>query len=619
MCGIVGYTGKSAVQGVLKGLDILKYRGYDSAGISLMLPSGIKIIKMALRRGNFQEFYKKVKEQTKKYDCMNAIGHTRWATHGDPSVINAHPHQDCTGKISLVHNGVLENYRELKKSLIKEGCRFASDTDTEVICHLLEFKLRKTKGDIRQAISETVRLLRGTFGLLIQHADYPSMLIGMRLGSTLSYIQTRDGAFMVASTAEPFCGYAKRCKHLRDREIVIINNNKVEELSFTNDKVSIPTVTFENSIEEVGLNGFPHFMLKEIMLQPDVLADTLRGRINVDTGKIKLGGLEAVRKKLLRIKHFFFIGSGTSYHAALIIAQMFRNHLGVHAEAKSSADVAFDNIFAGCEPSKVAVFAVSQSGETADLLKVVRELKIHGVRLVLGIVNSVGSTLSQLSDGGVYLRVGPEIGVASTKAFSGQVLVGVMITLWLAEQYGIAKDSAIALVRSLDRIPNQLKQVLAQAEQIKSLANRFKQRPGIMVLGSGYHKATAYEGGLKVAEVAYVYREVQSATEMKHGPIALINKGHPVIMIATQDSHRPAVMNSISEVKSRGAFVVGICTNGDKEMASQVDRAIFIPKAPPELSTVLVSTILQLMAYYLGVLRGNNVDLPRNLAKSVTV
>ena len=628
MCGIVGYVGqRPAVPIVLEGLSQLVYRGYDSAGISgIIAPGKLKIVKQVLPEGKFKAFATAVEASNFPEACTNAIGHTRWATHGGRTEINAHPHCDGSGQIAVVHNGMLENWRELKAELESLGCRIISETDTELIAHLFALKLQETKGDIRQAVLSTVTSLQGAFGILLQYARYPDLLIGIRQGSPLSYAKLDDGAFMIASTGDPFLPYTRHCKHLRDGDVVIIHRGEVEEFSFRNggyDPVTIPSVVLEGSVEDVSREGYPHFMLKEIMTQPERLPDVLRGRLDLETGLVKLGGLEAsprARQKLRHAKHFWFVASGTSYHAAQIIARMFRERLQVHAEAKQASEVVLDDILSGCNASRSVVFAISQSGETKDLLVAVEHLKTKGVGLVVGIVNVVGSTLVTLTDkAGVYLRVGPEIGVASTKAFSSQVLVGAMITVWLAQKRGLPSDQAIRFVRAIAQVPEQLKVVLAQSDAIRELAKYIKGFTSLMILGRGYHYATAQEGGLKVAEVSYLAREVQPAGEMKHGPIALVTEGYPVVIVATRDSSRQAIMHNISELQARGAFVIGIITDGDTEMAGIVNKAIFIPDAPPELATILAAAALQLLAYYLGVLKGYNVDQPRNLAKAVTV
>lgn len=627
MCGIVGSVGQNgAASKVVDSLKKLLYRGYDSAGVSgIVAPGEIKIYKQVLPEGQFDDFANKVTAAGFSATCANAIGHTRWATHGGKTDVNAHPHSDWTGKIAIVHNGMLENWRGLKSMLISQGCKIVSDTDSELIAHLFAILMKKT-GDLKQSVLEMVPMLVGAYGVLIQHADYPDSLIGIRQGSPMSYAKLNDGSFMIASTSEPLLGYAESYKNLRDGEIIIIRGQEVEELSFRSNEPSsiiIPSLALEGSPEDIGKEGYPHFMLKEIMTQPERLVDVFRGRVFPETGQVKLGGLEAsvsAKRKLLRAKHFIFIGSGTSYHACLITARMFRQHLHVHAEAKQASEVVFDDILAGCSPAKTVIFAFSQSGETKDLLVALEHLKSTGVSLVAGVVNVVGSTLVSLTDGaGVYLRVGPEIGVASTKAFSSQVLVGAMITIWLKQQKGTPLTQFVPLVKAITQIPEQLKVVLEQSDDLLILAEYIQKFSSLMILGRGYHYYTALEGGLKVAEVSYLAREVQPAGEMKHGPLALVTEGYPVVMVATQDKSRSAILQNISELKARGAMVIGLVSKGDAEMDEAVDNSILIPEAPPELATILTGTALQLLAYHLGVIRGCNVDQPRNLAKAVTV
>ncbi len=620
MCGIVGYIGqKEAVPIVLGGLKQLLPRGYDSAGISALINRQLMVIKDILPDGNFGKFANLVTDSDLT-NCHNAIGHTRWATHGKVSVENAHPHLDSSGKIAIVHNGIIENWRKLKDYLIAEyNCQMVSETDSELISHLFGVRLKENGGDIRQAILETVKSLKGTFGLLLQHADHPALLIGVRYGSPLSYTHLSSNSFMIASTTEPFLEHSSSVKHLRDGEIVIIEDGQITELSFENKAISIPTVALEGTVEDVQKEGFPHFMLKEIMTQPRYLQDVLRGRLILDKGDVKLGGIENVLPKLSKAKHFFWLGSGTSYHAALICARMFREHLDVQSEAKLASEVPTDNILAGCDISKTAVIGLSQSGETADLITALEEMRRRQVDLVLGIVNVVGSTITTLTDAGVYLHVGPEMGVASTKAFSAQVLVGTMMMVLLARKQGMSADRGRSWLKALQNIPEQIDLVLKQTDSIKTIAQKIASKPGVMILGRGYHYPTALEGALKIIEVAYLHREAQPAGEMKHGPIAIIEDGYPVFIIATKDNQQQRISNNIKELKSRGAWIIGICTKGDRTMISQVDEYIIIPPAPTKLTTILASVALQLVAYYLGVARGKNVDQPRNLAKAVTV
>lgn len=626
MCGIVGYVGKrGATRVVLNGLRWLLPRGYDSAGVSVIEHGYVVVEKAVLKDGNFEQFVHHVLEGYIFDEDTNAIAHLRWATHGEKTDVNAHPHTDQFKKISVVHNGIIENHRELRAQLKEAGYVIASETDSELVAHLFAHQLTKSAGNMRTAIVETVKRLQGTFGLLLQHADHPSMLIGVRFGAPLSYMSFGDGSFMVASTAEPFLEHGNHCKHLADGQIIIIENGTVEEFSFDDSTVEIPEVEFEGSAADILKEGFPHYMLKEIMTQVSRLLDVLRGRVFSGACDVKLGGLEGVMTQLLKAKHIFLLGSGTSNHAAEIIARMFRNYLNVHAEAKLASEIVADNVLAGCDPQETVVFFISQSGETADLIAALKEMRIRNVSLCLGIVNVVGSTIARETDAGVYLHVGNELGVASTKAFSAQVMVGAMICILLARAKGMSQELASDFIQELCLIPEKIGIVLKQADKIKRIAESIKDKPGVMVLGRGYHFASAREGALKIIEVGYMWREVQPAGEMKHGPIAIIEDGTngteqtPVVIIATKGNLRTHIASNLSEIKARGAYVIGICTEGDSEMIENMDEYLVVPDVRPELCPILAVVVLQLLAYYLGVARGANVDQPKNLAKAVTV
>jgi len=619
MCGIIGYIGpNNGVPVVLEGLVSLLPRGYDSGGIGLFVDGQMVIEKDKLQDGNYEDFRTQV--EAHRYVSKNVTGHLRWATHGEPCKRNAHPQTDASGRIAVVHNGIIENYRGLKKLITEQyGIELTSDTDTELIAHLFSIMYESTGGDVRKAVLGTVNSLEGAFAIVIQIADQPTTMIGIRMGSPLSYTKLPDGGSLFASTAEPFLKYSRKGKHLSDGEIVIISNGTISELTFDDKDLTIPTVDLEGSPESVQKEGYPFFMEKEIMTQPDRLRDVLRGRVIPEMGDIKLGGLEEVLPKLLEAKHFFFIGSGTSHHAAMIIARMFREYLNVHAEAKLASEIVSDNILAGSDPKQTAVFCISQSGETADLIAAMKEMRRREVGLLLGIVNVVGSTIARMSDAGVYLHVGPEMGVASTKAFSAQVLVGAMITLLLARKKGMTQERGFEFAQAILAVPGQIATVLEQKNLIKQIVDeQILGKSAVMVLGRGYHFPSALEGALKIIEVGYMLREVQPAGEMKHGPIAIIDPGFPVLIIATKYLHE-YVYSNISELKSRGAHVIGICTDGDTAMMEHVHEHLVIPEAPPPLAAILAVVVLQLFAYYIGVGRGNNVDQPKNLAKSVTV
>jgi len=625
MCGIVGYIGtEGIVEKLLEKLRRLLQRGYDSAGIAVVENGELVVFKDKLERGNYDTFVEWVLKHPFVEPITWGIAHTRWATHGEPNQLNAHPHTDDE-KIALVHNGMLEsdNLAELRRRAIKEWhAVLKSETDTELIVYAFRHCYGECNGDIKQASLMLVKMLRGTFGLVIMHKDHPNTLIGIRMGSPLCYAKLADNTFIIASTAEPFVGYSKKVKYLSDGQIVLIENGEAQEYSFGDEQLSIPLTDVEGTIEDVLLDGYEHFMRREVMTQPQTLIDVIRGRLLLEQGDVRLGGLQGsgeIMDRLEKAQHIFFIGSGTSYHAAMIGARMFRLYLNKHAEAKLASEVAWDTILAGCDPKKTVVVFLSQSGETADLIEALDEMKRKNVGLKIGIVNVVGSTIAREVDAGVYLRVGVEMGVASTKAFSAQVMVCAMMTLLLARRDGMSLDDGMRFCRAIEAIPKQIEQVLAHDDAIKAISQKLKDYSSAMFLGRGFSFAAALEGSLKAIEVAYIHREAQPAGEMKHGPIAIIEPGYPVFIIATSDHVRSKVYDNIKELRARGARIIGICSEGDDEMHKIVHDVITIPDAPPELSTILAVVVLQLFAYHLGLLRGCNVDQPRNLAKAVTV
>ncbi|PIS41400.1 MAG: glutamine--fructose-6-phosphate transaminase (isomerizing) [Candidatus Kerfeldbacteria bacterium CG08_land_8_20_14_0_20_42_7] len=625
MCGIVGYIGtEGIVEKLLEKLRRLLQRGYDSAGIAVVENGELVVFKDKLERGNYDTFVEWVLKHPFVEPITWGIAHTRWATHGEPNQLNAHPHTDDE-KIALVHNGMLEsdNLAELRRRAIKEWhAVLKSETDTELIVYAFRHCYGECNGDIKQASLMLVKMLRGTFGLVIMHKDHPNTLIGIRMGSPLCYAKLADNTFIIASTAEPFVGCSKKVKYLSDGQIVLIENGEAQEYSFGDEQLSIPLTDVEGTIEDVLLDGYEHFMRREVMTQPQTLIDVIRGRLLLEQGDVRLGGLQGsgeIMDRLEKAQHIFFIGSGTSYHAAMIGARMFRLYLNKHAEAKLASEVAWDTILAGCDPKKTVVVFLSQSGETADLIEALDEMKRKNVGLKIGIVNVVGSTIAREVDAGVYLRVGVEMGVASTKAFSAQVMVCAMMTLLLARRDGMSLDDGMRFCRAIEAIPKQIEQVLAHDDAIKAISQKLKDYSSAMFLGRGFSFAAALEGSLKAIEVAYIHREAQPAGEMKHGPIAIIEPGYPVFIIATSDHVRSKVYDNIKELRARGARIIGICSEGDDEMHKIVHDVITIPDAPPELSTILAVVVLQLFAYHLGLLRGCNVDQPRNLAKAVTV
>ena len=621
MCGIVGYVGsQQALPIVLNGIRLQEYRGYDSWGVGAVVgPGNIHIVKRVANEREFPWFEQHVQaDSTLRNGTHNAIGHNRWATHGNPSDRNAHPHTDCTGKLAVVHNGTIENFVELKAFLVNRGHEIQSETDTELIAHLIEEGISAAGLDIRHSMRWALQQLQGAYALAVLYADHPTLQIGAKFGSPLTYAEVQPGNFVIASSPLPFAQFTRRGKELEDRQVVFIEVGKAEVQSFDGEVLDIPAVVFEGTEEELKLEGYPHFMLKEIHEQPKKLVETMAGRVHQGQPDVHLGGVVDVMAELEQAEEFLFVGSGTSYRAAMVGAWMFNDFLHVRARAIQASEVGSHDILAGADPQRTVAFAISQSGETRDLTVAITELQARGV-LCLSIVNVVGSKIARMTKAGVYLRVGPEVGVASTKAFTATVAVEAMLTLLLARKCGMSRESAVRFVDELTSLPGALQSVLEQEQQIQTLAGRLALHQRVMVLGRGSHYATALEGALKMTEVAYVAAVAELAGEMKHGPIALIEKGFPVIIISPKDDLRDVVLHSIQEVKARGAWVIGICTDEDTDMHSLVDDVITIPNLRPALAVVPAVVAFQLLAYHLGVARGCRVDKPRNLAKSVTV
>lgn len=619
MCGIGGFVGKKyAIPIVLKCIKTLEYRGYDSWGICGIAEPGVLQYCKDYRGERDFEWFEKQVQQVDWHGTVNAIGHNRWATTGVPNQLNAHPHFDCSGKMAIVHNGIVENYGELKEFMLSRGHVISSETDTELIVHLIEENLKECQ-DIREAVLRTVRELQGANAFVLVHADYPTLQIGARYGSPLIYAKIGPEDFMISSSPLTIIEYTKEFHDLEDRQVVFIEHGKAEVVSYDGERqVSHPQV-YEGTLEELTHDGFPHFMLKEIHEQVEKLRVCVAGRVRRDEPDVYLGGLIDHMPTLLAAEQVFFIGSGTSYRAALIGEWMFKNFLNIRARALQASEVASHNHLAGSDPKRTVCFCISQSGETRDLTVAMREMERAGVQC-FGIVNVVGSKVARMTKKGVYLRVGPEIGVASTKAFTATIMVEAMITLMLARAKScISRDDAIRFANSILDVPDAVAHVLTQEQHIANLAGQLVHKSSIMVLGRGYHQATMLEGALKMEEVAVIAALAELAGEMKHGPIAIITKEYPVVVLATDDSQRADIFNNIDEIKARGAFVIGICTQNDKGMIEHVHEAIIIPGLPPHLATIPAAVVMQLFAYYLGVLRGYNVDKPPNLAKSVTV
>jgi glutamine---fructose-6-phosphate transaminase (isomerizing) len=609
MCGIVGYIGAKRVAPILlNGLKRLEYRGYDSSGIALRENAGIVIEKEVGKISNLERSL-----EGKNYQSTMGIAHTRWATHGAPSKANAHPHADQDLQISVVHNGIIENYSLLRSELTEKGHIFHSETDTETLVHL--FKDFMQQGfSFFDAVRHGLARVQGAYGIVVMHCDEPEKLIAAKHGSPLVIGHGQDEYF-IASDAAPLVGYTSDVTYLEDGQIALIQRSGVEIKTIDNEPVSNQMEYIGTDINSIEKSGYPHFMLKEIMEQPQTMADSMRGRLLIEEGTAKLGGIQYELQSLLNAKRVIITACGTSWHAALIGEYMLEEYLGIPVEVEYASEFRYRNPILG--PDSV-VIAISQSGETADTLAAIREAKRKGCK-VLGICNVVGSTIARETDAGVYLHAGPEIGVASTKAFTSQVVVLTLMTLLLGRMRSMSHPKGKETAQALVDLPNKVEQALAANDQIKVIAKEFINAKNFLYLGRGYNFPVALEGALKLKEISYIHAEGYPAAEMKHGPIALIDEDMPVVFIATKDSIYEKVLNNIEEVKARNGRVIAIATEGDEVIAKHAERVIYVP-ATVELLNPLVTIIpLQLLAYHIAVLRDCDVDQPRNLAKSVTV
>jgi len=631
MCGIVGYIGKQKAASILvEGLKRLEYRGYDSAGMSIMEKGKIFNFKAV---GKVAELENKV--AGKNIAGTLGIAHTRWATHGKPSDRNSHPHTDCTGNIHIVHNGIIENYQELKEMLIKKKHKFTSETDSEVVAHLIEEFSKKNK--FKEAVMETLKVIKGTYGLAVINQKDPGKIIVARLGSPL-VLGLGHGENIIASDVSAIVRHTDRVIYLEDGEVaeVSADNYEIFSIKSMNKSSTNFALAFSRSsakgagaklvldkkitkldwsLEEAEKGGFKHFMLKEIFEQPHAMTDAIRGRLVVKEGMAKLGGLRDVAGKLRAIEKIVIVSCGTSYNAGLVGEYMLEEYAGIPVEVEYASEFRYRKPLLS---KNTAVIAISQSGETADTLAAIREAKEKGA-LALGIVNTVGSTIARETDAGVYNHAGPEIGVASTKAFTSQLSIFVLLTLMLGRQREMSFTMGKRIAEELNKIPRLIEGILQQKNAIKKIAKKYVNYSDILYMGRKYNFPIALEGALKIKEISYVHAEGYPSGEMKHGPIALIDKNFPSIFIAPKDSVYEKNMSGMQEIKARGGKIIAIATAGDKAIAKIADDVIYIPKTLEMLTPLLSVIPLQLFAYYVGIARGLDVDKPRNLAKSVTV
>ena len=613
MCGIVGYIGwREAVPLLLKGLKRLEYRGYDSAGVAL-LNDGLLVMK---QKGSVSGLEVATEGLSKEMKAATVgIGHTRWATHGEPSDINAHPHQNSVGDIAVIHNGIIENYSALKQELVSQGYIFSSDTDSEVLVHLID-RIWKSDAslDLESATRNALRHVDGAYGICVISSREPDKIVVARKGSPL-VIGIGTGEYFVASDAAPIVEHTNKVVYLSDGEMAVVKKDGYVVKTIENVQQEKIITELDFSLEKIEKGGFEHFMLKEIFEQPAVMHDVMRGRVRVDEGRICLGGIEDYLDRLKQAKRIVICACGTSWHAALIGEYLIEEFARIPVEVDYASEFRYRNPIVGVDD---VVILISQSGETADTLAALRTAKEKGA-LVMGICNVVGSTIARETLCGMYTHAGPEVGVASTKAFTAQVIMLYMLALALSRGRTLSQDEITLNLRELSRLPEKATRILELDSQIKDIADRFKDAKNALYLGRGFNFPVALEGALKLKEISYIHAEGYPAAEMKHGPIALIDKDMPVIFIATRDSTYSKILSNIEEVRSRKGRVIAIANEGDQEVSRLAEHVIYIPQASGPITPLLTVIPLQLLAYHIATLRGCNVDRPRNLAKSVTV
>lgn len=610
MCGIVAYNGhREAYPIIISGLKRLEYRGYDSAGVCLV-DGDVKVYK---QKGKVSDLEKYI--DSNPVNGSIGIGHTRWATHGEPNDVNAHPHTSMNGHFVIIHNGIIENYGHLKSRLERRGYVFNSETDTEILVNLIEYIY--LKGNITAEIAVRLALTKvvGAYGIVVICRDEPGTLIAARKGSPL-VIGVGDNEYFVASDATPIIEYTNSVIFLNDNDVAVIKKNELTLKTILNESLEPKIQTLDLDLEEIEKNGFDHFMLKEIYEQPRSITDTFRGRIAADIKNIHLGGLYQVLPRLVKAKRIILIGCGTSWHAALVGEYLIEEFARIPVEVEYASEFRYRNPIINKDD---IIIAISQSGETADTLAAIRLAREAGA-LVLGICNVVGSSIPRETDAGVYTHAGPEIGVASTKAFTAQVTVLTLMAMLLGRKRDFITQARYEqLISEMMAVPQKIEKILQSNEKIKEVSAVFKDSTNFLYLGRGYFFPVALEGALKLKEISYIHAEGYPAAEMKHGPIALIDEKMPVVVIAPQDNSYEKVVSNIQEVKARKGVVIAIVTEGDTVIKAMSDYVIEIPKASEIVESLLAVIPLQLLAYHIALMRGCNVDQPRNLAKSVTV
>ncbi|MEX2179894.1 MAG: glutamine--fructose-6-phosphate transaminase (isomerizing) [Gemmatimonadaceae bacterium] len=609
MCGIVGYIGlKTATPMLVDGLKRLEYRGYDSAGIATLNGNGLEMRKAAGKIVNLESML-----AASPMHGSIGIGHTRWATHGAPNECNAHPHHDCSNSIAVVHNGIIENATSLRRELESRGHTFVSETDTEVLAHLIEAASEGGE-PLEDAVMDALRLMEGTYGIAVVSTRDPEKIVCARKGSPL-LLGLGENELFVASDVAAILEHTRQVVYLDDGEMAVLTRNGYEVRDLNARRVRKGVSRIDWDLDQIEKGGFDHFMLKEIFEQPQTIQNTMRGRLVLDEGFSKLGGLNLSKEDLLNIDHIVITACGTSWHSGLIGEMMIEEHARLHTETEYASEFRYRNPIV--TPRTLCV-VISQSGETADTLAAMREAKRRGAK-TLGLVNVVGSTIAREDDGGIYLHAGPEIGVASTKAFTSQVIALALLTLKLGRLRSMSVVRGRELAQAMMELPAQIQSILDRAAEIESIAERFKDATNFLYLGRGYNFPVALEGALKLKEISYIHAEGYPAAEMKHGPIALIDENMPVVFIAPHDSVFDKVVSNVQEVKARGGQVIALTSREEPSLAGKMDFEFRIPETLDMLYPILAAIPLQLLAYYIAAKRGLDVDQPRNLAKSVTV
>ncbi len=610
MCGIVAYIGpREAYPVILKGLKRLEYRGYDSAGVAL-LHDGLTVYKKKGKVADLEEYL-----VGKNLHAHAGIGHTRWATHGEPSDRNAHPHLSASGKLAMIHNGIIENYAQLKQELLKKGYHFLSDTDTEVLLNFIEDIQQNNSCGLEEAMRIALKRVVGAYVIVLLDRDHPDTIIAARKGSPL-VIGIGKGEHFLASDASPIVEYTKEVVYVNDYELAIIKADELILKNLGNETITPFVQKLDMELAAIEKGGFEHFMLKEIMEQPDTIFDCLRGRLDISDGHITMAGVQAHIEQLKIARRYIIIACGTSWHAGLLAEYIIEELCRIPVEVEYASEFRYRNpvVFPGD-----VIIAISQSGETADTIVAIERAKQQGA-FIFGIVNVVGSSISRISDAGAYTHAGPEIGVASTKAFTAQLAVLTMVALKIAFEKGsIDKQRYHQLVNELHEIPEKVRELLTGRGHIKKLAEKYQNAKDALFLGRGYNFPVALEGALKLKEISYIHAEGYPAAEMKHGPIALVDETLPVVFVATKDSYHEKIVSNIQEIKARKGKVIAVISHGDETIQAMADDVMIVPLADEILAPMLSTIPLQLFAYYIGLAKGYDVDKPRNLAKSVTV